>query len=662
LALSIQTPGVALYALHFHRESNWRIRALWLSVTWATLVFTVSLTDRPPGASFLIATALWMGCTGGYLVLSKGLRSAPSLKSPDDLPTFAYAYLTCMAITMVVGLLGAWWLGAGSPWVASLAVGALNLLSFCLAMPVICETLPHQRVTRVIEHIIHWTVICALTILLFSTPKAESLIYLLIPLVGYAALRFPLKEAITQLWFIVGVAVVLAYGLVPGTEPAPMGFSIPLADDLHLLPLTALTMVCLGIVLIGSLTDELLSNLQGELNVKTAQLEETLKIATGAAILETDLAGNLVFFSRGAEVMTGYSSREVLGRSPAMFFSPSSLVDIATRTGVGELPSGPKHNHADRYNYIGYTLGKRAISRPAKGYDWRFTHKDGRSRWASTFITPKLNEHGKLIGFVGTCKDVTRRVATARSLNEALEKEREAVIRLAEVDKAKDQFVSTVSHELRTPITNIIGYTELLEDGELGSLQEPQRQALTRISISGRRLLSLVNDLLTLSRVQQQGLELELVLLDLRDVVSTSVELAVPVDSAQHAAIKLELPDEPVRYHGDSEKLERAVINLINNALKFTPADGQVTVSLRSEPDEIRVSVTDTGRGLSKAEQTKLFTRFFRAESAERDAIPGSGLGLSIVKTIVELHKGTIQVDSQAGAGSTFTIILPKNT
>ncbi|HNJ77988.1 MAG TPA: ATP-binding protein [Marmoricola sp.] len=660
LALSVQAPGIALFALHLHRTNGWRGRTFWSLIIWLTLLISFSLTQRQPATSVLLATATSAGCILGYVVLTRGLRIAPALKTRDDLTLFGYAYLVCLTVTMTCAFAGAMVIDAGHPWVAALATCSLTALSFGLSTPMFCETLPHQRNPWVAEHIIHWAAITALTTLLFSTPKGESLVYLLIPLVGYAALRFSLKEAVAQLWVVAGIAVICSYGLIPGSQAVPMTFSIPLPHDLHLFPLSTLTTVCLAIVLVGNVTDELLVNLRGELNIKTAQLAETLKIATGTAILETDLAGNLVFFSRGAELITGYSAREVMGRSPSMFFSPESLIDIATRTGVGELPSGPGVTHTDRYNYIGYTLGKRAITKAAKGHDWMFNHKDGRARWASTFISPKLDEHGRLIGFVGTCEDVTRRVATARSLNEALSKEREAVLRLAEVDKAKDQFVSTVSHELRTPITNIIGYTELLEDGELGELDEPQRQAVSRISFSGRRLLSLVNDLLTLSRVQQKGLEKNTATINLNKVLTTSVELSKPAGvDALHPPINLELPLEPVYIQGDGEKLERAVINLISNALKFTPPEGTVEVGLQRDPDQVRIIVSDTGRGLSPAEQEKLFTRFFRAESAERDAIPGSGLGLSIVKTIVELHEGTISVDSESGSGSTFTISLP---
>lgn len=660
LELSIQTPGVALWALHFHRHFGGKVRSFWLGAIWLALLISFGLTERPLNLTILLVTASWAGCTMGYLTLTRGLQVEPSLAAREDLATFTYAFLVCIATTMTFGFIGSLGMDAGPPWSAALAMGTLNALSFGLAMPLICETMPHQRTPWIAEHIIHWAVISVLTVLLFASTRGESLIYLLIPLVGYAALRFPLKEAAAQLWAVAGIAIVLSYGLLPGIKPVPIHFSMPLPDDLHLLPLTLLITVCLVIVIVGNITDELLVNLRGELNVKTAQLEETLQTATGAAILEADLNGDLVFFSRGAELITGYSAREVMGRSPAMFFTPESLVDIAVRAGIGELPSGPKVTHVDRYNYIGYNLGKRAISRSAKGFDWKFTHKDGRSRWASTFITPKLNEHGRLIGFVGTCEDVTRRVASARSLNEALIKERDAVIRLAEVDKAKDQFVSTVSHELRTPITNIIGYTELLEDGDLGELQESQRQAISRISFSGRRLLSLVNDLLTLSRVQQRGLEKKTSRIDLRDIVSTSVELSRPAgDTALHASMRLDIPTDAVPYQGDGEKLERSVVNLINNALKFTLPDGLVTISLKVDGQAIRISVQDTGRGLTPKEQKQLFTRFFRAESVERDAIPGSGLGLSIVKTIVELHDGEIEVISEPGIGSTFTIILP---
>lgn len=661
LALTVQSPGVALWAVHFNRSRSVPIRVSWIVAMWLALVVSFSLAGGPLAITLFLGTSAAVGCLIGYQVLTSSFQNEPFLKTRDDLMLFGKAFIACVLSAMIIAFVGAWITGAGSVLVAALAMGTLTAMSFGLAIPMICHTTPSKHSPWVTEHLLHWVAVCALTLLLFSTPKGQSLIYLLVPLVGYAALRFPLKEAIAQVWVIAGSAIVLEYGLVPGSHAIKTTFSIPLPADLHLVPVSTLTLVCLFVVIIANITNEQLTNVRGELKETAAQLEETLQTATGTALLETDMLGKIVFFSRGAELMTGYEAEEVLGRSPAIFFSPESLTDISRRAGVPEPDADQRKSHADRYNHIGFTLGKRAITRPAKGYDWKFTHKDGRNRWASTFITPKLNEHGKWVGFVGTCKDVTRRVESARSLNEALSKEREAVLRLAEVDRVKDQFISTVSHELRTPITNIIGYTELLEDGDLGPLNKEQDQAITRISFSGRRLLSLVNDLLTLSRVQQRGLEKKTAAFDLRDIVRSSVDLVKPAGGgAQQPEITVDLPESPVCIAGDGEKLERAVINLLSNATKFTPPDGTVHVSLVTDEESVRVSVADSGRGMSEEEQALLFTRFFRAESAERDAIPGSGLGLSIVKTIVDLHDGEIDVVSAPGEGSTFTIRLPK--
>ena len=196
------------------------------------------------------------------------------------------------------------------------------------------------------------------------------------------------------------------------------------------------------------------------------------------------------------------------------------------------------------------------------------------------------------------------------------------------MDQVKDAFVSSVSHELRTPITSIVGYLEMLEEGEFGDLNAAQADAVRRVSSNSRRLLSLIDDLLTLSRVQDDGLGLAHRAFDLREVVRSGHDVVAPAWASRDLAVHLELPSEPVPFVGDKDMLERVVINLVGNAVKFTPEGGRVHVRMTAGHGNAVVEVRDTGIGIPAQEQDRLFSRFFRSSTAQKQAIPGSGLGL----------------------------------
>jgi signal transduction histidine kinase len=264
-------------------------------------------------------------------------------------------------------------------------------------------------------------------------------------------------------------------------------------------------------------------------------------------------------------------------------------------------------------------------------------------------------------GFVATSEDITDRLDTEQALRDALETERRAVERLQDVDAVKDQFVSTVSHELRTPITSILGYLEMLADGTLGDLDEAQVDALLRVQTNSQRLLSLIDDLLTLSRVNEGGLS-DKEEFDLRDAVRVAYQVVAPSwGEPRWLDVSLTLPATPVPAYGSQEMIERLVVNLLGNAVKFTDDGGSVTVALLVD-DETRQSVlrvADTGIGIPEGEQGQLFSRFFRSSLAQGRAIQGSGLGLSISRTIVEHHKGTIEATSVEGEGTMIDVRLP---
>jgi len=229
---------------------------------------------------------------------------------------------------------------------------------------------------------------------------------------------------------------------------------------------------------------------------------------------------------------------------------------------------------------------------------------------------------------------------------------------LLEIDRLKDEFVSSISHELRTPLTSIAGYVELLQE------EEDDAEKLGHLAIVGRnsdRLLSLVTDLLFAARLQYGRLELDRSPVDLRSLVEQCVASARPRAQAASVQLDLDVEDVPM-ITGEPAKLAQLLDNLVSNAIKFTPRDGHVGVRLTARPELIRIEVSDTGIGIPDQERERLFERFFRPQAALERQIQGSGLGLYISKAIVDAHDGRIGVDSIPGEGTTFIVELPVTT
>jgi signal transduction histidine kinase len=265
------------------------------------------------------------------------------------------------------------------------------------------------------------------------------------------------------------------------------------------------------------------------------------------------------------------------------------------------------------------------------------------------------------IGYLFVARDVTETRRNQELLREALQREQLAVDHLRALDDAKDDFVSTVSHELRTPLTSIIGSIELLDDGMAGELLPAQRQMVEVIERNAERLLAMANDLLTLASYEGSAAPAShLEPLDLRTVVRASQASVTGLLSGRDLVLDADLPEAPVVVNGESAYLERAVTNLLSNAIKFTRDGGRISTRLWSNGDgSCHLDVTDTGVGIPEDEVQDVFRRFFRSSNVRADAIQGTGLGLSIVHSIVERHRGHIDVRSREGEGTTFTITLP---
>jgi signal transduction histidine kinase/CHASE3 domain sensor protein len=238
------------------------------------------------------------------------------------------------------------------------------------------------------------------------------------------------------------------------------------------------------------------------------------------------------------------------------------------------------------------------------------------------------------------------------------EQEQSLVARLQELDTVKTDFMSTVSHELRTPLTSISGYLELLLDAEAGELTDPQRRMLEVIGRNTRRLRELIEDLLILSRIESGNFRTAKQDVEIGGLVDGALAAIAPAAAKASVGLHTEV-QRPLALSADPEQLDRVLMNLLTNAVKFTPPEGTVMVTARREGDEVVLSVADTGMGIPAAEQPGLFARFFRASNAIHQAIPGTGLGLAIVATIVDNHGGSISVRSTENVGTTFTVRLP---
>lgn len=230
---------------------------------------------------------------------------------------------------------------------------------------------------------------------------------------------------------------------------------------------------------------------------------------------------------------------------------------------------------------------------------------------------------------------------------------------LQDLDRQKTDFMATVSHELRTPLTSISGYLELLEDGDYGALTAQQRSALSIVDRNTTRLRGLIEDLLVLNKIEATGLRSEVEDVRVADLVSGVVEMLRPVAEEGQVHLNTTDIDPELVVRVDRSQLERSLINLGSNAVKFTPSGGRASLAAHADEDRVVIEVSDTGIGIPTKDQERLFDRFFRASNATEAAIPGTGLGLAIVRAIVEGHGGELDVESVVGVGTTMRVVLP---
>lgn len=225
--------------------------------------------------------------------------------------------------------------------------------------------------------------------------------------------------------------------------------------------------------------------------------------------------------------------------------------------------------------------------------------------------------------------------------------------------KRKTEFVSAVSHEFRTPLTSIKGYASLLAGGKFGDLPDGIRTRLLRINEQADALVAMINDLLDIARIESGRVSISLTRLDLAELIRAEADMFYPQLKEKNLTLRTDLP-ESANLDVDKQLISRVLINLISNAVKFTPSGRTVTVILKEEPAKYRLCVKDEGIGIPAVDLENVFKEFFRVDTAEHRDVKGTGLGLSLVANIVRAHKGDIWVESDMGQGAEFIILLPK--
>lgn len=298
--------------------------------------------------------------------------------------------------------------------------------------------------------------------------------------------------------------------------------------------------------------------------------------------------------------------------------------------------------------------------------EYRIIRSDGEVRWIRDRAFAIKNEQGQVYRVAGIAEDISDRKQTEAQLQQSNEQ-------LLRATRLKDEFLASMSHELRTPLNAILGMTEALQEEVFGSVSDSQRQALQTIDSSGGHLLALINDILDVAKIESGQVELNLSATAIAPLCEASLKFIKQQAVNKKIELQLDLSPTLPDLLLDERRMRQVLINLLNNAVKFTPEGGRICLKVEAlfaeeAPSEtapitgVRWSVEDTGIGIAPENLPKLFQPFIQIDSALNRQFEGTGLGLSLVKRLVELHGGEVGVSSQLGVGSCFTVMLPVTT
>ncbi|WP_182524156.1 ATP-binding protein [Nocardioides dongkuii] len=630
--------GIGIWPVGLATTAALLARGRQVAAVVVTVLVTAVLTIawvRPTEVALGFGLGIAVETVVVWWLLTGGRPGPTGLRTDEELSRFFVAGGAGGAVAAVAGALTSLLTGWGDPWLVALTLASAHLASQLTVVPLFARLPHHGPTAGSAERVAQWLVVAVVTPLVFLPHDFPSVVFLAVPVLAWGAIRLAPREAVLQMGAVLGFAITMTtLGLGPFAA-VPEAFGLPV--DARGILLATFASTCAGIVVPLVVRSGVHLETAREAAAERDRMRNIVDGTQGVAIIGTDERGLITLFNPGAERLLGYQRDEVLGESTRRLHSDEAVARKAEELGVD-----PDFD----------TVVETIMDRELVATELGFLRKDGEERSHAMTLARVSDERGHVVGYVSTSEDITERLRTQGALEEAVE-------RLREVDAVKDVFVSSVSHELRTPITSILGYLEMLEDGSYGELTPLQRDAVRRVSGNSGRLLALIDDLLTLSRMADSSLGATEKVLDLRAVVRSGYDVVVPVAKSKRLRLSIDLPEEPVPVLGDPDLVERVVVNLVGNAVKFTPAGGTVQVAMTVDGETAELTVADSGIGIPEEDHERLFTRFFRTELAQRNAIQGSGLGLSIARGAVEKHGGTVTVTSAVGEGTTFCVRLP---
>lgn len=314
--------------------------------------------------------------------------------------------------------------------------------------------------------------------------------------------------------------------------------------------------------------------------------------------------------------------------------------------------------HPDDYAYCLETYSNNFEARQPFEMDYRLRRSDGVYRWVMDRGIPIFGQDGVFLGYMGSCIDINERKEAEEQGDALLKMEQAARVQAERTALLKDEFLATVSHEMRTPLTAMLGWVQLLRSGSLPSETVPQ--ALETIERNARAQAKLIDDLLDMSRILSGRLRLDVQTVNIVEVVEAALDAAEPGAAAKKIRMVRVLDPLSGPVTGDPMRLQQIVWNLLSNAVKFTPAGGRITTTLERINSHLEISVSDSGEGIVAEFLPHVFDRFRQQDSSTMRKHQGLGLGLSIVKQLVELHGGSVRATSPGqGQGATFVVSLP---
>lgn len=355
------------------------------------------------------------------------------------------------------------------------------------------------------------------------------------------------------------------------------------------------------------------------------------------AIFFMDPEGYIQTWNKGAEKNKGYTHDEIVGKHFSLFYSEQDNLD--------DKPA--------RELEIAKRVGR------VEDEDWRI-RKDGSKFWANVVITALYDDDGALQGFAKVTRNLTERKENEDRLKNANVILQEKQKELKRLNESKDDFISLASHQLRTPATAIKQLLGLIIEGFEGQVPENILKIAQKTYESNERQIAIVNSLLKVAQIDSGKVVLHLETTDLNEVVRSLIKQYNGVIGDRNQKISLALQDSPVYGYVDEEYYRMALENILDNASKYTEAGGTLSITSSIVDDQATISITDTGVGISPENMATLFEKFNRIPNDLSHKVPGSGLGLYWAQKVIDLHHGTIKVESTPNVGTTFIISVSR--